>query len=303
MAPKQEPKLRVLWATDGSASAHNAITLLRQLVLPAAQALTVLTVAPHTMLSGARPDPAFLTRITAAARRKALIESQQLAEQEATALDPPFKPEAVSRWGHPIEEILRASRVMPADLIVLGAKGHSNLGLILLGSVSQGIVQHSTRPVLIARPAGRAVERVVVGYHGSAAAKKAIAFLDRLALAPAVEIRLVSVIEPFAVPAGTPLGYRRLAIQEANRVNARRHAAAERALAAAAAPLRAGGRSVATEVLAGAAGPEIDAAARRHAADLIVVGSRRPSPARHYLLGSTAEKLVRHAKASVLVVR
>ncbi len=58
-----------------------------------------------------------------------------------------------------------------------------------------------------------------------------------------------------------------------------------------------------TEVLAGPAGPELDACARKHGADLIVVGSRKPSAARHFLLGSTAEKLVRHAHTSVLVVR
>ncbi len=37
-------------------------------------------------------------------------------------------------------------------------------------------------------------------------------------------------------------------------------------------------------------------------ADLIVVGSHRPSMAT-YLLGSNATTIVRHAKASVLVVR
>src|SRR3990172_3300754 len=128
MAPSEVRKLRVLWASDGSASAQAAIPLLQQLVLPAAESLIILTVAPHSILSGARPDPAFLARITPAARRRALVESEQLAQREATALDPPLKPEAVARWGHPIEEILRVARRAAADLIVLGAKGHSNLG-------------------------------------------------------------------------------------------------------------------------------------------------------------------------------
>jgi nucleotide-binding universal stress UspA family protein len=35
----------------------------------------------------------------------------------------------------------------------------------------------------------------------------------------------------------------------------------------------------------------------------VAVGSRKPSRVRHYLLGSTAERLVRHCAASVLVVR
>ncbi|HEY4685077.1 MAG TPA: universal stress protein [Dehalococcoidia bacterium] len=303
MAPASRQKLHVLWATDGSASARNAVPLLRGLVLPAAERLTVLTVAPHSLISGARPDPAFIARVTPAARRGALVEAEQLAMREATALDPPFKPDVLSRWGHPIQEVLRAARSLAADLIVLGAKGHSNLRILVLGSVSQGVVQHATLPVLIARPSAGPVRRVVLGYHGSAAARRAVAFLERLALPPEVEVRLTTVVEPFAVPAGTPIGYRRLAIAEANRVNARRHTAAQRALDGLAARLRADGLRVETEVVAGAAGPELDAAAQRHGAELIVVGSRKPSPARHYLLGSTAEKLVRHARASVLVVR
>lgn len=303
MAPSAPPRLRVLWATDGSANAHSALPLLRQLVLPAAERLAVLTVAPHSILSGARPDPAFLARVAPAARRRALVEAQQLALREATALDPPLKPELLVRWGHPIQEILRAARALPADLIVLGAKGHSNLGMLLLGSVSQGVVQHATRPVLIARPGTHEVGRVVVGYHGSAAARRALAFLDRLALPAEAELRLVCVVEPFGVPAGVPIAYRRLAIAEANRINRRRHVAAQRSLDAAAATVRARHPRVETEVLSGDAAPELDAAARRLAADLIVVGSRRPSAIRHYLLGSTAEKLVRHSHTSVLVVR
>ena len=42
--------------------------------------------------------------------------------------------------------------------------------------------------------------------------------------------------------------------------------------------------------------------AERSAADLIVVGSHRPSMAT-YLIGSNAVRIVRHAKCSVLVVR
>src|SRR3990170_2092486 len=169
MALSAEPKLSVLWATDGSANARNAQALLRQLVLPAAERFAVVTVVPHFFISGARPDPAFLTRVSPAARRRARVDGEQLAMRETTALDPPLKPEIIVRWGHPIEEILRAARAMPADLIVLGAKGHSNIGMILVGSVSQGVVQHARRPVLIARPGTEAVRRIIVGYHGSGA--------------------------------------------------------------------------------------------------------------------------------------
>ena len=60
MAEREARKLRVLWATDGSESSRSAAPLLRELVLPAAERLVVLAVAPHSFISGARPDPAAL---------------------------------------------------------------------------------------------------------------------------------------------------------------------------------------------------------------------------------------------------
>ena len=84
---------------------------------------------------------------------------------------------------------------------------------------------------------------------------------------------------------------------------ASRQTEAERALSSLAASLRATGRIVETEVLHGASGPQLDESARDYGADLLVVGSRKPSPESHYLLGTTAEKLVRHSHVSVLIVR
>jgi nucleotide-binding universal stress UspA family protein len=304
MAPGNGKGLSVLWATDGSDSSRSAIPLMRRLVLPATQKLTVLSVAPHSLISGARPDPAFLTRITPAARRRAVLEAEDLAQAAATELDPAsIEVEALARWGNPIEEVLRVSRSSRADLVVLGAKGHSNLGLILLGSVSQGVVQYSTRPVLIARPGTDRLRSVLIGFDGTPHARRAVAFLDRLSLAPEVSLRVAYVVEPFALPAGTPASYRRRALAEAQEINVKRDQEAQRSLEALATNLRASGRTVETEVVHGSAGPELDSIARQRGADLIAVGSRKPSPARHYLLGSTAEKLVRHSHVSVLIVR
>ncbi|MDD4802357.1 MAG: universal stress protein [Syntrophomonas sp.] len=51
--------------------------------------------------------------------------------------------------GDPGETIYRYAHEQGFDLIVMGSRGLGNLGSILLGSVSQKVVQMSTRPVLV----------------------------------------------------------------------------------------------------------------------------------------------------------
>ncbi|MGE5368796.1 MAG: universal stress protein [Chloroflexota bacterium] len=78
--------------------------------------------------------------------------------------------------------------------------------------------------------------------------------------------------------------------------------AAEKDLAALAAKVDLARERVSSTVRFGAIYPEVLAEAEDWGADLIVVGSHRPTMAT-YLLGSNAKTIVRHAKCSVLVVR
>jgi universal stress protein A len=65
-----------------------------------------------------------------------------------------------------------------------------------------------------------------------------------------------------------------------------------------------GANEVATRVLTGAPWDQIVAAARDDSAiDLIVMGTHGRTGLKHALLGSVAEKTVRHAPCPVLVVR
>lgn len=78
--------------------------------------------------------------------------------------------------------------------------------------------------------------------------------------------------------------------------------AAERDLATLAGKVALSQERVSSTVRFGAVYPEVLAEAEDWGADLIVVGSHRPTMAT-YLLGSNAKTIVRHAKCSVLVVR
>ncbi len=77
---------------------------------------------------------------------------------------------------------------------------------------------------------------------------------------------------------------------------------AEQELAALVAGMGAAADKVTTTVRFGGTYQEILAYAEKIGADLIVIGSHKPNVA-DYLLGSTAARVVRHAKCSVYVVR
>ncbi|MCP4672222.1 MAG: universal stress protein, partial [Desulfobacula sp.] len=50
--------------------------------------------------------------------------------------------------GNPCEEILKVSKEIDADLIVIGSHGYNLLKDVLMGSTARKVVQQSKRPVL-----------------------------------------------------------------------------------------------------------------------------------------------------------
>lgn len=51
--------------------------------------------------------------------------------------------------GETVDTILAEADRIDADTIVVGSHGHSKLHHLLLGSISEGVVRHSTRPVVV----------------------------------------------------------------------------------------------------------------------------------------------------------
>jgi len=105
--------------------------------------------------------------------------------------------EAHLRRGPAVDEILDLSEELDADLIVAGRRGLSPLGSLMMGSVSDGLVHHATRPVLIVSGGERAwpPRRIVIGEDFSEEAKEAAelaATLGRLFGADACLVLAVS---------------------------------------------------------------------------------------------------------------
>lgn len=184
-----------------------------------------------------------------------------------------------------------------ADLVVVGSRGHTGLVRLALGSVAELTIKESPVSVLTVRGAGHAEapKVIVVAVDFSDPGRQAVELAADWARAFGAQLHLVHGLEltmPFIAP---------YEVTVPSSVLDKSYADAVKRLAELAAQLK--GLEVQTSVLSAAAHGAIDAAAERVKADLIVTGSRGLRGLKHALLGSVAERTVRHAPCSVLTVK
>jgi nucleotide-binding universal stress UspA family protein len=143
-AVAQDPAIRrVLFATDLSgASRLAAIEATRLAAETGAQLLVFSVIDPRGLRL---PGGMFLRRVD---QERTRIENgvQELVRRAGAAgVDATFLV-----WeGNPAEAILAASEAEDADVIVLGSRGRSSLGRILLGSTSSRVSQDAKRRVQV----------------------------------------------------------------------------------------------------------------------------------------------------------
>ena len=193
---------------------------------------------------------------------------------------------------------------MPADLVVVGHRGHGPWESILLGSVSSEVVDHAPCPVLVARE--ERLGPVVFADDGSASARLAESVLTNWPIFAGLPITVVTV-SPFGFPYGAPLALAPMAYpgvidQYAELAEERERLAREEGPAAAG-RLRSAGFGATSILREGDPAHEIVAFAEEQRAGLIVVGSRGQTGLRRLILGSVARKVLLHAPCSVLIVR
>ncbi|GGF05257.1 universal stress protein [Hymenobacter cavernae] len=122
----------------------------------------------------------------------------------------------------------------------------------------------------------------------SAASAPLMRYATALAVAAGAELRLIHVLEP-QPKVLTPSASHDL---EVARQLATYRASAEEA-----------GARVSTVLLQGEAATEIVAEAKRHPADLVVIGAHGQTGLTRFLMGSTAEAVVRAAPCATLLVK
>jgi nucleotide-binding universal stress UspA family protein len=184
---------------------------------------------------------------------------------------------------------------------------------ILLGRVTQQLVEHAPCPVLIVRVPYTGMRRVLLATDGSLHSRRAAAYLARFPLPLGCEVHLIHVLPSKLEPAALIYVGRLdrlsppLPTPELERMAARQNELEEREgrelLARTVATLRAAHYDAKPFLVRGDAAAEILQHAQHHAIDLLVAGSRGLSGIAGWWLGSVSRKLIHYAGCSVLIVR
>jgi nucleotide-binding universal stress UspA family protein len=284
---------KILCPIDFSRESQRALRVAARLAATRDAELVVAYVwhLPALAVATEEPSPVAEMQQVMEADRRAL----QAAVDEAVALGA----RASSRFlsGTPWLRIVDTAEQDPEfDLIVMGSRGRTGVGRFVLGSVAERVVRHAPTSVLVARTEEKVPFRhVLCAIDSCEDSAKVVERAVDLADSDGLGLLLFHAIDmPLRIPRDPSLteflvDLDRRAIDELDHY-------AKQAQPRIKARIR-------TTTESGDPAREILHCLESDSFDLLVVGSHGRTGIRRALLGSVAEKLVRHAPCSVLVTR
>lgn len=205
----------------------------------------------------------------------------------------------------PFHEICRLAKTIPASLIVMPTHGYTGFKHALLGSTAERVIQHSPCPVFILRQTkqraktGRqlSISTILVPIDFSNCSREGLQYAIAFAKEFAAKIILLhSVYIGYIYSAeGTTL-YDIPGLQQAARENA------EHQMRKFLRTVKFGDVKFKTAFTESSPALDICAFAKDHGVDLIITSTHGLTGLQHVLIGSVAQKVVRHAPCSVVVV-
>ena len=175
-----------------------------------------------------------------------------------------------------MEAILDEARRLGARVITMGTRTRGRLPRLLLGSVARDVVRRAPCATLVVRGRRRAYTGFALGIDGSPGSRHAVDLVAGLAPPRGSTVTLVAIVEPMRLPSlpFMPASVRQAIGGEATAENARRHADAERHVAAAAGVLQSAGWTVRSAIREGPPLAGLLAATEEVRAHVLVVGAR-----------------------------
>ena len=136
---------KILHANDGSDHAFNALKLALRIAKKDAAELHMVSVEERGHMPELAEESNGDTGATTLRFDKTLQRARALAEESHIRLRTHLL------TGHPVRNIIKLASDLKADLIIVGASGHSALYDRMIGSRAQKILHHATCPVLVVK--------------------------------------------------------------------------------------------------------------------------------------------------------
>jgi nucleotide-binding universal stress UspA family protein len=305
MTDDETQGLRVMLASDDSESARVAEAWVARLRWASPAMVDVVTIASRGLSRlgwSMEGDRQVVRQAIDSMRRAELAAAERVANEVGERLQGVgLTVHTWARQGETREELLRLVDELRPDVVVLGPRGRSVVASMLLGSVTQDLVEYSPSPVLVTRPPRETDDRlpshVLVLADGSRPADDAVAWLDRAGWLVDARLTLLGLLgERAGLERGEPTGATEASDEDDVARLVREEAVAM--LERIGQPLLDRGLLVDVALIEGHPLQAASDEAVARGADLIVV-SRTP---RRPWSDAFSQKVTRHAPVSVLVV-
>jgi nucleotide-binding universal stress UspA family protein len=300
----------VLAPVDGSTRALHAVPWAAKLAGPDGTVVLLRVVPPQ-------PDYAeSLFSLVGAEERVREIQDAwtrtakaDMDEAEALLSGSGVTVEQVVAEGEPDEEIVAAAARRGVQMIAMASHGRGAVGRAIFGSVADRVARTAPVPVLILRPPDEdvvpsvAVSRIVVPLDGSEIAARALPVASELAehlAAPVHVIRAVDAALSLPMASGVFGAGPVVDANVTDQIWEEAEAEARSTVTAAVSQLQSEGVDASGGIVIGS--PFFAISEAIEPGDLLTLTSHGRGGVRRWLLGSVAEKLVREAKAPVMLV-
>lgn len=293
--------MHILVAVDESSTANTVIQWVRAFPHPPGTRVTIAhVIEPFDALPTLPGEPRW------AVERRRADQAQLVLERTAVALRNRYADiKCALRQGSPIYELLKLIRDVQPDVVICGTRGLQAARGVVLGSVSQRLLNYAPCSVLLVPAKARMTlpMRVLLATDGSRGAKTAATVV---ATWPKVaRVGLVAVIPPVS-PHEIKL-YQRETKQPPGlikrQIQLARYDLAERALEKTSGIFAGGRAEVRTRVAVGRPAEVLPQEAKRQRSGLLVLGSRGITGRLADVLGSVSSTVAQQAGCPVLVVK
>ena len=278
-------------------------------------------VASRSTLIGTEPQVELINvQFAVPVRAARVVGKSALSEYYESESDKVLKPalrrlqkaglSATARYpvGNPGEEISAAAVKDGVDLIVMGAHGHTALGGLLVGSVTNQVLARTKIPLLVLRhrkTPTRDALKVGIAVDGSKFGREAVKYVLRhLALfGDRPDVTLLNVVSDFAGAFMPDMSGIALPAFSGEEIRAMQRKAFEAAVAPTRKLLAKGNLTAAEVCLVGNPGDELAAYAKKKKLDVLVMGSHGYGAFKAAVMGSVAMRVMAHSRVPLLLVR